>query len=271
MKFGLLGALGGAGQAMGQMADQTLREQAESKRLASIEQFRVAAEGRAHQREMDKLTERRGLLSQALETLPGDASDLDRSRRLSEVGLLDEAKTYADLYKSKDLSEHRSATRQAQAERDAARIDVARERLAAQQASGTKPLDIERKADLYVKEGLYPDRASALRAMQSQEGSSATSLQKDVQWMVNAGLAPDSSAAFDRLRSDPAESTVRALTAQIMADIRNHGISASEARNRALAILEAEQSAKGGSAPSGSPTGGAQSPPAKIDLNQFFK
>jgi hypothetical protein len=263
MKFGLLGALGGAGQAMGQMADQTLREQAESKRLASIEQYRVAAEDRAHQREVGKLTERRGLLSQALETLPGDASDLDRSRRLSEVGLLDEAKTYADLYKSKDLSEHRSATREAQAERDAARIDVARERLAAQQASGTKPLDIERKADLYVKEGLYPDRRSALESIRADErrGSSdhVPPVAKNLKWLETAGPAEihafvESEAGKmvgQILRENPLEQFSKDLFAQ--------------ARERVM------QAYGIGGLPSGGQTGGAQSPPAKIDLNQFFK
>lgn len=259
MGLGLLGALGGAGGAMSGIAEQTMREQAEAKRMAGLESMRLSAEdrqfARADDRDMRKLAmeekrigQRRGLLGEVLGKLPEDASDFDRSRALLNAGLQDEAKGYSEIGKAGDQSEYRSKMLEMQHEKRLQAVENARLRL---EGSATqKPLDIERKADLYVKEGLYPDRKSALSALsQSDKGSSSTSLQKDAQWMVDQGIVQDIPSAVDRLKSDPNESAVRSLTAQMLADPRNFKMKATDARTLALQVLEAEK----GKAPSESP------------------
>lgn len=85
--------------------------------------------------------------------------------------------------------------------------------------------------------------AERTRASRAAGGEGATALQKDAAYLVRNGLAPDLAAAVERLRSDPGESTVRNLTAQILADARNRKMTAADARQMALGIIEAERQA----------------------------
>lgn len=102
------------------------------------------------------------------------------------------------------------------------------------------------------------------RRTSGSRSSGATSLQKDAQWLVDQGLASNIGEAVERIRSDPSESTVRTLTAQILSDPRNMQMTAAQARKIALDIV-AEEQGKQGSAPSG-PTVSMGNFPIKPDV-----
>lgn len=266
MGLGLLGALGGLGRAGSDIADQTMRERANDDHLRKMEAMRIAAEERAVGREDARdarklaledarITQRRGLLGQVLGQMPEGATDFDRSRALLEAGLLDEAKGYGELGKAGDTSEYRMKNLELQHEKRLAAIENARLRL---EAAGSKPRDVT--FDEY--KGMAPEDRKAYDDFKGRkESGDSTATQKDAKWLVDNGMAKDLPEAFSKLKTDQSESTVRALTQQILADPKNRKMSPQEARRQAIGILEAEQSP----APSAPATG------APVDLNQFFK
>lgn len=248
MGLGLLGALGGLGKAGSDIADQTMRERANDDHLRKMEAMRIAAEERAVSRADDRdtrklaledarITQRRGLLGQVLGQMPEGASDFDRSRALLDAGLIDEAKAYGELGKAGDTSEWRQKNLELQHERRLAAIENARLKL---------------------------------EATINKQDSGATSLQKDARWLVDNGMAKDLSEAFSMLKTDQSESTVRALTQQILADHRNYNMSPQEARSRAIQILAAESGEVSSNAQRPDAQG-APSAPAGKDYSHMWK
>lgn len=269
MGLGLLGALGGLGRAGGDIADQTMRERADADKMARMEQMRMAAEERAVSRaddrddrklamENDRIVQRRGLLGEVLGQMPEGSSDFDRSRRLLDAGLIDEAKAYGDLGKAGDTSEYRQKTLELQHEKRMAAIENARLKL---EASGGK-----KDVTFGEYEGMTPERREAYDKFKGRKDGSdgATSTQKDARWLVDNGMAKDLPEAFSMLKADQGESTVRALTQQILADPRNMKMSPEQARKRAMDIIATEKGQPGAST---APATAAR----PVDLNQFFK
>lgn len=285
MKLGLLGALGGFAGAANEIADTSLkaREQARTQELAdkSAEHRAQLADDRMDKREQWKLDredarmrQRSGLLGEVLKKLPPEATDFDRARAATEAGLHDEAKPYLELAKAGDMSEHRERTFEANQAKWDAQIELQRARLEATVARGeASAANKSRELSFDEYQRLDPAAREQYDKFKGRSGGGdgATSLQKDTAWMVQNGMAPDVPTAFERLRSDPSESSVRNLTAQILADPRNIQMSAEEARKRAIGIIEAEQGGvarPASSAPQGAPAG---APSSSVDLNQFFK
>lgn len=144
--FAAIGALGGLGSAMTDIAQQEFKsraaQEAEAARQRAIEQqlaLRAQYDDKREEQKLGRLQaeaqQRRAAVGTIVSKLGPEATDLDRARALQEAGFAEEAGQYANIFSKGDVAEHRAETRAAQRERDLerlaamnARLDLARER-----------------------------------------------------------------------------------------------------------------------------------------------